>query len=150
MYLFWTSFFAAKFKKLAGIKKLHHFRINSAQPGTVFVKERSDATSETVHHLLKHPWTPDPHELPNVVLPKGLPAERQWYLYEKIRPYCSYETKDVTCPLPIVPRPTSRRGTPASPPASPPDSPQPPAKKRRCGICRQEGHNSTVCPDKSE
>ena len=148
----WTSYFATRMKKLPGIKKLHHFQPNSAKAGSVFVKECSDS-SETVHELLKEPWTPDPQELPDIVPPKGLSAERQWYLYDKVRPFCPVEARDVTCPLTDVQRATSRRDTPANTPP-PPDSPNsdtPPArKKRRCGVCRQEGHNKSSCPQKGD
>ena len=70
----------------------------------------------------------------------------QWYLYDKIRSFCPSESQDITCPMPTDPRPTSRRGTPVTTP--PPESPQPPAKKRRCGVCRKAGHVRTVCPER--
>ncbi len=142
----WTSFFATRMKKLPGIKKFHHFHFDSAKAGEVLVKERSNS-AEICHELLKEPWTPDPQTFPEVVLPKRLSIERQWYLYEKIAPFCPHDSVDVTCPLPSVPRPTSRRGTPANTPP-PHYSPEPPAPRRRCGICRQEGHNRTVCPNR--
>ena len=44
---------------------------------------------------------------------KGLTAERQWYLYESIRPFCPDGDKYTTCPLLDVPKPGSRPGTPA-------------------------------------
>ena len=31
----WTSFFVTKFKKIPGIKKIHHFRFSSSSPGCV-------------------------------------------------------------------------------------------------------------------
>ena len=106
----WTSFFAPHFKKIVGIKKYHHFRMSSSQPGVVFLKEHSD-TPEVKLSLLKQSWTPTKEELPNVVPPKGLSAERQWYLYDQIRPYCPDEDKDATCPMPTEPKPG--RSTPA-------------------------------------
>ena len=45
----WTSFFVPRFKKLTGIKKHHHFYMDSARPGEVVVKQRSDS----LHKLLK-------------------------------------------------------------------------------------------------
>ena len=96
----------------------------------VIVKERSDLGGTTLN-LLKHPWTPDPQTLPEIVTPKGLSSEREWYLFDKIRPFCPVESQDITCPLPTNPRPTSRRGTPVStpPPHEPPQPEVPPAKK---------------------
>ncbi len=67
----WTSFFAGRMKKLTGIKKFHHFFFDSAKPGEVVVKVRSDSV-ETRHELLKRPWTPDPLTLPDKVPPRGL------------------------------------------------------------------------------
>ena len=51
--------------------------------------------------------------MPPIVEPQGMSAERQWYLYDKIRPYSSDKAKDLTCPLPSVPTPVP---TPASSP----------------------------------
>ena len=55
----WTDFFATRFKKIPGIKKLHHFRITSSSSGHVFLRERSD-TVEQDNDLLMEPWTPVP------------------------------------------------------------------------------------------
>ena len=108
----WTDSFASRMKKVTGIKKFHHFRVTSSSPGCVFVRERSD-TEERSINLLKQPWTPDVDELPAIVSPHGLNADRQWYLYEQIWPFCPPEDMDSVCPLPSVPRPGgSRRGTP--------------------------------------
>ena len=154
----WTSMFAEHFKKLPGIKKLHHFRFTSSEPGVVYTKTSSDAT-EKRHALLKKSqlsWLPDPLEYPPAVSPKGLSAERQWYLYDSIREFCPAEDRDITCPEPSVPKPGSRAGTPISEDESiaesmaraPTPPPLPPKKKRWCGICRREGHNSRSCPDR--
>lgn len=67
----WTDFFAPKMKKIRGIKKLHHFRMDSASPGCVFAKEQCD-TPKVKYNLLKAPWTPDDDALPSVVPPHGL------------------------------------------------------------------------------
>ena len=148
----WTNFFAPHLKKLIGIKKYHHFRFTSSEPGVVYVKEHAD-TAEVRMDLNKSspPWVPDKDELPSVVSPKGLSAERQWYLYDHIRPFCPDSDKDITCPLPTCPNPRSTRGTPArdATPAPDPDTVEPQAKRKRlCGTCRQEGHNSRSCPNK--
>ena len=37
----------------------------------------------------------DPVELPELVVPPGLPLERQWYLYDKIREFCPDQCKDL-------------------------------------------------------
>ena len=75
----WTDFFATKLKKIQGIKKLHHFRVSSSSPGHVFVKERSDTVERDIN-LLREPWTPATNAKPDRVPPKGLNADRQWYI----------------------------------------------------------------------
>ena len=146
----WTDFFAPHLKKVASIKKYHHFRCDSSQPGVVFVKQHADTDEEKIN-LMKctPPWLPDPNNLPSLVPPKGLSAERQWYLYESIRPFCPESDKDATCPLPDVPRPGSAPGTPAhrTQPHTE-DAEPPPKRKRLCGTCTQEGHNSRSCPNR--
>ena len=81
------DFFAPHFKKIVGIKKYHHFRYDLSKPGVVFVREHAD-TQEVEFDLTKGTslWSPDANELPSVVPPKGLSAERQTYLYDSIRP----------------------------------------------------------------
>lgn len=142
----WTDFFATKLK-IQGIKKLHHFRFTSSSPGHVFVKESSDTVERDIN-LLKEPWTLDADTKPDVVPPKG--PNRQWYLYELIRPFFPPNDQDSVCPLPTVPRPGgSRHGTP-HPEGVLPDSPasSPPKRQRTCGICRGVGHDRRSCPDK--
>ena len=144
------------FRKLTGIKKMHHFRFVSSEPGVVYYKRHSDE-EEVKFNFLKRtaPWSADPTEYPVQITPKGLSAERQWYLYDQICEFCPEEDQNITCPEPTVPRPTSRVGTPVNDPMDGGDeeetsSPQlPPTKKiQRCGTCRREGHNSKTCPDR--
>ena len=96
-------------KKVIGIKKFHHFSFDSSQPGVVAVKEHSNSP-EKVMELVKIPSNFT--DYPNQISPKGLSVERQWYLYEKIRDFCSEDSRDATCPLPSVPKPSSRQSTP--------------------------------------
>ena len=165
----WTDFFATKLKKIIGIKKNHHFRFDSTSPGVVHIRERCD-TSEHSLDLLKAPWEPRPTDLPTVMHPKSLSAERQWYLYNQIRPFCPDLDKDATCPLPSVPLPSSRSCTPVPPSLTDAgvgqgtaedgvagagqrtaeddvDDDLPPPKKQRrvCSLCKQEGHNRRSC-----
>ncbi|KAM9364293.1 uncharacterized protein KZ484_010563 isoform 2-T3 [Pholidichthys leucotaenia] len=86
------------------IKKYHHFRFCHTRPGVVFCKEYSDS-DEVPETLLKDIHNLPTPNLPPVIPPPGLPPARQWYLFEKIRQFCSEETMDVTCPKPAVSKP---------------------------------------------
>ncbi len=174
----WTDLFAPHFRKFEGIKKYHHFRFHSSMPGVVFARIHSDTAEEEVKLLKDEPWTPDLTELPDQVFPKGLSAERQWYLFDKIRQFCPEQDQDVTCPKPTVAMPRSRAGTPtnmddevevslptddgvscpstsadvATPSLDNEDASLPVRKKKRrvstCRTCRKKGHNSRTCLDK--
>ena len=160
----WADFFAPHLKKINGIKQYHHFRFPSSEPGVVYTMLSSDSEEEK---LKDNTWHPEPSLLPSQITPKGLSNERQWYLFNKIREFCPEEARDLTCPEPSVPQPTSRAGTPvadstipisrpASRPGSTPgtsadSSTLPPTKKSRlCKTCKKEGHNSQTCPDKAK
>ena len=146
----WLSFFAPRFKKVPNIKSYHHFLFSSTRPGTVECKEFSDSR-ETVFTLLKNQtWNPSLTELPAVMHPSGLSSERQWYLYDKIRPFCPVNSADITCPLPCVARVgRTPLGTPVPSPSMtsfPSPSSSPPAKRvRMCSKCGTVGHNSRTC-----
>ena len=145
----WTEYLAQFFKKVQGIKTFHHFSFNCDEPGKVTLKLLSDSVEEKLDLLRKKDTRPLRNQLPTTIKPRGLSLERRWYLYEKIREYCSQATKDLVCPYP-GPGPH-----PVSPSPSPPPSPHPPAplgpsvaptpKRRNCGQCVEEGHNSRTC-----
>ena len=102
----WLTFFAPHLKKVSGIKTFHQFVFSSSSPTVVVCKYFSDKPTKDVVKvdLLKEkvPWKPTVADLPPVIMPCGLSADRQWYLYEKIRPYCDEQSADFTCPLPSV------------------------------------------------
>ena len=62
----WMSFFAPHFKKLPGIKNIHHFRMSSSKPGVVFFKEHSDTTN-VKFSIFKESWSPNMADLPEIV-----------------------------------------------------------------------------------
>lgn len=80
----WASFFASKFKKVSGIKKTHHFHVTTGKPGVIATKLHSDSKQEEIN-ILKDGVVVDPLELPPEKVPTGLSAQRQWYLFDKIR-----------------------------------------------------------------
>jgi len=99
----WTSLFDSKTTALKGITKLHHFRFTAEHPGLVFVKAFSDTAEKEINLLSDKSWKPSQHQLPTVIRPPGLSLERQWYLYNKIREFCSEESRDLVCPEPATP-----------------------------------------------
>ena len=103
----WSDYFEEKTVKTAlkGITQMHHFRFLSSRPGKVKVKNTHDDPERTISLLKSSSWRPEPGELPNVIVPAGLSAERQWYLYEKIREFVPEEAPDLVCPKPTVPKP---------------------------------------------
>ena len=151
----WTGFFSKMFRKIDGIKQYHHFSFEEEvlREGELIVqKSCSDVPSRI--KFLKNAQFVFPDILPEVVQPRGLTAERQWYLYEKIREFCPGAPKDKTCPLPSVPKPSSACNTPV-PQLNMPEvddgacvEVSPPTKRRRmCSKCGQLGHNCPTCPE---
>ena len=101
----WSVFFQSYFTTIPGITSYHSFRFNSESPGIVFLHKNLGEEETALNIFCKAvPGTLFPEE----IIPKGMDAQRQWYLYDKIRPFCtSTLSKDVTCPLPTIPRPTT-------------------------------------------
>ena len=55
---------------------------------------------------------PTPSQFPNEVVPAGLTLERQWYLYEKIRTFCSSNlAADLPCPKPLASKPAAAQAS---------------------------------------
>ncbi|XP_050401008.1 uncharacterized protein LOC126817880 [Patella vulgata] len=95
----WQAFFNPFFRKMPGIKKYHHFRFDSNHPGMVFRKLYADSEEEIFNLIIDSSVVPH-NEKPDIIPPPGLSAERQLYLYQKIREFCRVETRDISCPLP--------------------------------------------------
>ena len=138
----WSAFFQPFFKAnpFKGLKKLQHLRFTATHPGACFFKETPDGEERMIAILRDPYWRPSSHVLAPVIPPQGLSAERQQYLYEKIRDFCPPHCKDIVCPRPTgAPRPPPRSpstspptGVPRPLPRSPP--PSPPRRAKR--LCR--------------
>lgn len=101
----WSTYLGEHFKKVPNIKQYHQFNFVAQKPGRVLVKRFSDSEQLELD-LRKRDFSFSSAELPPVVHPKGLSEERQWYLFEKIRPFCSsLRSKDLTCPHPTALQP---------------------------------------------
>lgn len=99
----WSSMFEDTTTAIKGITKFHHFRFSRHHPGRVFVKIASDEPERMINILKDRTWKPSTDVLPTIIDPPGLPLDRQWYLYNKIREFCPEEAKDLVCPLPSQP-----------------------------------------------
>ena len=93
----WTTFLQTYFKPVVGVKLKHHFRFDANSPGIVFTKERV-SSNEKQQTILKETIRQD--TFPKQIIPPGFTQDRQRYLFEQIRVFCSDETKDLVCPKP--------------------------------------------------
>ena len=124
----WSEFLNPNFTYIPGIAQYHHFRFDSTAPSIAFVKVHSKAPETAVNISKSNEFS---SLMPQIIVPPGMSRERQVYLYEKIRPYCSSDTMDLTCPKPPMdpnPNLTEKAGK----------------SQRKCSHCRQTGHTKTV------
>ena len=132
-------------------------------PGIVYTKEYANSP-EITHHLFKA--RVEDSKLPVEILPPGLDAARQWYLYDQIRQFCgSRLAEDLTCPKPTVPKPGGHEhdrsttpeqlfltGTTSRKRLSNDESSSSASKRPRvCSYCKKPGHNKCrgtkiLCP----
>ena len=147
----WVGFFGSQMNKVPLITRQHHFNFSSDCPGTVIVREFSDSGETKFIITEDDSWGV---KFPEVITPPGMTTQRQWYLYDKIRDYCSEEAKDLVCPKPLVPRPrgNSQPRTVQQSPLSPPRPTRSTGTKKRrvCGTCGEVGHTKRTCPDRDE
>ena len=99
----WASFLAPHFRRIPQLKKYHHITISCENPRVVSLKLAADSSTETLQ-LLRDGWAPTLDDLPCIVPPPRLTPERQWYLYNNIREYCTEHTRDIVCPKPLSPQ----------------------------------------------
>ena len=142
----WLSFFAMYFKKISHIKSYQNFMVSTNSPGVVEYKNFSNSESTKINIIKDSLVVPTT----GVLAPSGLSSDRQWYLHNKIRPFCSERTQDLTCPLPSIPRST-QANTPTQTPTASPMRPTmtdtlPPTKRSCiCGKSGLYGHNRRSC-----
>ena len=82
----WQSHLSPFYRPLPGIKGCQHFRFDSAQPGTVFVRETL-VSPETTYDMARN-YSTVPIAAPAAVPARGMSAQRQWYLYDTVRHFC--------------------------------------------------------------
>ncbi|XP_051986292.1 uncharacterized protein LOC127646579 [Xyrauchen texanus] len=93
----WQQHLTRHFRRLPQIKSYQHFSFEAKRPGVVLAKSHRDAQPVEYQLLRDGADLPPVDGLP-VLAPPGLKIDRQTYLYEKIRPFCADEARDITCP----------------------------------------------------
>ena len=78
----WTTFLGAFFRKVANMKKFHHFHFAE---GSTTVRLQEFVDGAFLQESLARRKMSDDVTMPPVVHLKGLDAKRQWYLYDEIR-----------------------------------------------------------------
>ena len=74
-------------------------------PGVVYVKEYANSPEKAIH-TFRIPSD----QMPDEIIPPGIDAQRQWYLYEQIRQFCgSNLAADLICPEPQIPKPAEKK-----------------------------------------
>jgi hypothetical protein len=144
------------FSNIPNIKSDHKFIFSKEFKGRVRLYESSYSTVYTEFAISSDSFTDD---LPPVVAPIGLSAQRQLYLYKCIRQFVAEESKDILCPNPVeqacFKEPLPNLST--MQPAKVPETLETHVRAApKCGFCGQTGHRNSVirgrftCPERKE
>lgn len=68
------------------------------------MKNKEFADSEVTQQSLLKDEEPPVRQMLSVIVPKGLDAKRQWYLYDE-KAFTAEECRDIPTPFPSVPNP---------------------------------------------
>ncbi|MDM8549422.1 hypothetical protein QUF72_05055 [Desulfobacterales bacterium HSG2] len=103
----WSEWLSQYFHNLPMITTCQHFSFDHEQPGLVVAKDSVNGDEKTFQLLKKPNFRFGMRSIPypEIIEPKGLSAERSWYLYDNIREHIPTEYQDETCPLPSISRP---------------------------------------------
>ena len=96
----WCTFLGQYFKKIANIKKFHHFRFSKEEPGVVYCREYLTSPEQACVLLKDGAVIPPVSVLPHKINPEGLSDERKNYLHREIRQFCKPGTEDLVAPVP--------------------------------------------------
>ena len=118
--------------------------ISSSNLDELIMKEAEDEPTLKLNIICNSSNVPDSGHMPSQITPCGLTPERQWYLFDKIREFCPAASRDITCPLPLIPWPSTPRPSPE--PVVYKESDRSTTEelilhKRICGMCGQFGHS---------
>ncbi len=141
----WSEHFGSHMKKIPNITTYHHFLFSSDKPGVITVKEHIGSPELSIN-IKKKEWSIT-SDIPSVVTPLGLPIERQVYLFEKIRPFCSPQTQDLVCPNPSTTTTSTTTSTTSTNinTTNTSTNTNTGKKQRLCSKCQQPGHNVRSC-----
>ncbi len=87
----WNDFLGQYFNTIPGISQYHHFQFKSSAPGSIILKEYSNSPEKVLNVIDKKEVDKMLGKMPDSVIPAGMTFERQKYLFEKIRSFCSPE-----------------------------------------------------------
>ena len=151
----WSEFLDKFFKHIPHILSYQIFEVSSSKPGVFSLRKSSSSAIEEISILKNSANSIAIGQLPEQIPLKGLSLDRQWYLYEHIREYCTTEeAADSTCPKPSLPKSVQQNSSAVLPATSELQSePQSNATKagkrqRLCSVCHCPGHNKRSCPQK--
>ncbi len=132
------------------ILKYHRIYVDAKKPGIVMLRQ-DVSSADSMENILKvdHQSVLD-GGMPQLTCIKGLDAQRQWYLFEQIRPFCkSNLTADFTCPQPSFPKPdakSSQKQSTKLPEVSHTTTSASNSRgKRKCSQCHEYGHTKRTC-----
>lgn len=101
----WDQFLKKSFKPIPGISKYHHFFFHC--DGRITAKALA-SSDEIVIRKESELLVGDTTDLEKII-PSGLSSERQWYLFQQVRPLCTNDLKaDFLAPEPSSKNPRKR------------------------------------------
>lgn len=114
----------------------YHFRLDASEPGTVYAKEFEDAEEVQYKIALDDSFPDEMCDLPTTITPPGMFADRQQYLFDNIRQFCSTEEAE-----PIVDCPQKHKTKGRKPLSKRKKNEK---CQRKCSHCHELGHTKTV------
>ena len=100
----WTKFLTKYFKSVPNILKQHHFVFSNDNICSVEIRETVDGERKLID-IRKNKTMTAIEGFPQEIIPSELNNERQWYLYEQVRPHIQDPNKrDDLCPKPVNPK----------------------------------------------
>jgi len=100
----WQNHLSAMFRPIPQLKQWHSFVFDHRKPGTVTCKLHSKSQEFDFNIGLQCSDIDD--AMPSIAMPIPVTPERQWYLYENIRPLVPLHAQDIMCLKPPCARMT--------------------------------------------